>query len=98
MVCACSQHAVFILKPGYSLSPARTTIGTQSGEAFNSCRVSRGTRQQNFGDMIEQQTLCMTHFLVHSLAVVKNFALSFFNSTAMSGSNGSSGEGLLTLS
>jgi hypothetical protein len=42
--------------------------------------------------------VCMTHFLVHSLAVVKNFALSFFNSTAMSGSNGSSGEGLLTLS
>lgn len=40
----------------------------------------------------------MTHFLVHSLAVVKNFALSFFNSMAMSGSNGSSGEGLLTLS
>jgi len=40
----------------------------------------------------------MTHFLVHSLAVVKNFALSFFNWAAMSGSNGSSGEGLLTLS
>lgn len=38
------------------------------------------------------------YFLVHSRAVLKNAALSFFNCAAISGSNGSSALGLFTFS
>jgi hypothetical protein len=88
---------LYICRHG-SIMTSKTYTTVEIRRQFNTVQLDAYLSSQSISRSGKDYQMKMAYFLVQSFAVDRNLALSVFNNAPISGSKGSSGDGLFNLS